>query len=322
MAFDPSSYGTVYTWIDATIGANVLNASAVAASNNENVDQITDASGNSRHLKQGTDSRRPAFKTNVLNGLSVIEFSGSSEWATLLSSTGIARNVSGLTVAVVYRMMSADTQGGIFQIEDNNFGDRALGYYEGTWALGMQRADGAGTDYRESGTADASLTWYRAIWVLDFAAATGTIYINNSAVLSATSVSTAGVTSNTNSSSDPVIAAGSSGGAYDANIQIAVLVAYQSALNSSTVALLDAALDTNYTNYSTGSNNTSTLGTTPDVAIATYAPTASNASNKTITLPTPVTINLGAYPPGAVVSPPPSVQFRRPKSTKRLLSRR
>lgn len=317
MPFNAGDYGTVYLEIDCSIEANVLDSGGAAASDGENVDKVVDNSGNSRNLRQTTDSRRPVFRTNTLNGFSVIEFSGSGDWATLENSVTLAKNVSGVTAVFVYKMLGSDTQGGLLQVEDNSFGDRLLCYYESTWAMGMQRADGAGADYRESGNADAGDTWYIRIDTANYSAREADIWINGVNKLAATAVSSAGTTSNTNSSSAPVVGAGSSGGAYDAHIQLAHLIVYQSVLSDVTIGNLNTALDSKWINPPTG--NTSTGSAAAALALATYTGSTVVSGDKTITLPTPVPINLTPYN-GLTVATSASAAVYRKQPTKQKLS--
>jgi hypothetical protein len=69
--FSPGLLGTLVADYDASL----LSFADGAA-----VDTWTDNSGNARHVTQATAGLRPLYRTNILNGLPVVEFDGSDDF--------------------------------------------------------------------------------------------------------------------------------------------------------------------------------------------------------------------------------------------------
>lgn len=68
------SLSGLLAWYDAADSANVVDAGGGKCS------QLTDKSGNGRHLTQATDSKRPAITTSLLNTRQGLSFDGSDDF--------------------------------------------------------------------------------------------------------------------------------------------------------------------------------------------------------------------------------------------------
>lgn len=99
--FSPLDLPNLNAWWDAS------DVSTITESGGD-VSQWDDKSGNGYHLTQGTAASQPATGANTLNGLNVLTFDGSND-SLDIASTGLGRNVSGLTVYVVARLVNVTT---------------------------------------------------------------------------------------------------------------------------------------------------------------------------------------------------------------------
>lgn len=76
---------------------------------NDAVGTLTDKSGNSRNLTQGTAGAKPTFKTSIVNGKSVYRFDG-GDYATGAAISSFISN-SAYTIMVVFKASSIGTNG-------------------------------------------------------------------------------------------------------------------------------------------------------------------------------------------------------------------
>lgn len=95
--FNPADYGTVFTWIAARKQTGLSDGDAVTTA--------TDSSG-TNNFGQATASKKPTYKTGILNGLPSFRFDGVDDWLT----NDVSWSPSGQTVFVV--VVPSDVSGG------------------------------------------------------------------------------------------------------------------------------------------------------------------------------------------------------------------
>jgi hypothetical protein len=88
-------------WID-------FSDSGTVSLSGSDITQVTDKSGNGRTFTQGTGANRPTYESAVQNGLNVARFNGTSDRLEL-GSSGLARNVDGVTIYVVHKWSALPT---------------------------------------------------------------------------------------------------------------------------------------------------------------------------------------------------------------------
>lgn len=80
----PSAITGMQLWIDATNPALLYQTSggSLVSADGQSVDVAQDAGGLARCMRQSTSGDRPTYKTNIVNGLSVLRFDGADDFLT------------------------------------------------------------------------------------------------------------------------------------------------------------------------------------------------------------------------------------------------
>ena len=242
-AVDSTLYGTVIADYDFGTAANVLNGSAVAASNNETVGTVNAIAGTGA-LTQTTDSKRPVLKTNQLNGFSVVELDGTDDF--LNAPADWAKNRGKIVAVVVFK--ATDT-GGQAHVQVNGAGVNALLCWNNNtnlaWVLEGRRSGGAG--FQQFGSVASVDTWYAGVWTVDYANNTGRIDSANGQQRADTALDGAGTTPNSdaNNPEGNTIGAGNIYGSNSFKGQYARIIFYSAQTTQERTDLL-AALEAYY----------------------------------------------------------------------------
>lgn len=180
-------------WLDAS------DSSTITLSDGK-VSQINDKSGNARHFTQGTYSLQPGIDTTQ-NGLAVLDFDGGDRL--LLGSSGLGRNVAGMTIYAVAKFDTLSSRSAIFSLSHG----AAVGYNRllleasvtaNKPGVGGRRLDGDSYQIVQGATnCPSGFAAYTGI--LDYANSDAFIYVGATLDGSTTSFQTDGNTSDTDS---------------------------------------------------------------------------------------------------------------------------
>lgn len=179
------------TLFDATSGGSLPALDAGVA-------RIEDKSGNGRHYTQGTGANQPLRKVDGLY------FDGTNDWMGQVSGLDLVRNVSGLTMAIVYSTPSRTTNQAIWVAAANDAAFVRSGLYLGLstqrrLSVGNRRLDSNSNIYVSETSDIENDTRYVVTGVLDYANSDAYVYRNGVLTGSSTSFQTNGSTENINS---------------------------------------------------------------------------------------------------------------------------
>ncbi len=121
-SFSPLDIPDVLTWwdfSDISVLFQDTSAATPVTADADPIGRINDKSPNGHNLTQGTDNKRPLYKTGIVNGLSVARFDGTND---LLSVTTPAALATSFTIFFVHDGSAIST--GKYWI---SWGDGALG---------------------------------------------------------------------------------------------------------------------------------------------------------------------------------------------------
>lgn len=168
----PSDISGLTVWVKGDAG--VFNdAGSTPASNNQTVQQWSDQSGNSHHLSQATSGNRPTYKTNVLNGLPVVQFTASRpDYISTSFSTSIP-----CTAMVLARTTGGTNARVMATVSDNSL----LGWWNG----GRQQSFQWQT-VKLDGVPAADTNWWYYACTIDNVGPTAVLYENGITITSAT----------------------------------------------------------------------------------------------------------------------------------------
>jgi hypothetical protein len=201
----------LWGWYDASVSSNyILTSNAVS--------QWSDLSGNGRHLTQSTSSRRPVIKTGEKNGLNVIYFDGGLKG---LSTSAITLS-NPCTIFVAVKMYSLTSYTSIYDGVNNNEGNLA-------------------------GNSGNAIQLYTQAFVGGFSASTNTWYRITHSINGGSSYDRRNDTVTSNWSDDSVNLGGlrigeGDGGGENGNMDIAEVIVYNRALNTTEVNTINTYL--------------------------------------------------------------------------------
>lgn len=80
--FDPTSISGLKLWLDFSDASTLYTdaGSTLVSSDGDAIYQANDKSGNNNHIVQATSSKRPLYKTNIKNSLSIARFDGADDY--------------------------------------------------------------------------------------------------------------------------------------------------------------------------------------------------------------------------------------------------
>lgn len=223
-------------WIDASDASTITQSSG-------SVSQINDKSGNGRHFTQATGTLQPRIDTVTQNGLAVLDFDGSND-RLMLGSSGLGRNVGGVTIYVVAKhdVVSART---LFQFSVNSTSTLSRATVRLT---STSKADtggrrlGADSFVSVAGASNVSTSIFSVLTgILDYTNSDAFIYLGQSLDGSTTSFQADGSTSDTDSLAGRLGSNLSNTDLFDG--QIAELIVFHEAHNADQRALIWAYLN-------------------------------------------------------------------------------
>jgi hypothetical protein len=110
-------------------------AGTTLAANTQTVRQWNDQSGNGRHFSQATGANRPAYRTSIVNGKSVLRFDGAASFMSLAAAfapTGSFSIIAVLATSSTADQMFLSGTGINRQVRLNESATGCLSLYEGT----------------------------------------------------------------------------------------------------------------------------------------------------------------------------------------------
>ena len=104
-AWIPTDIAGLALWIDFSDATKLFTDAGTTpvSSDGDAIYQANDKSGNNRHITQSTSGARPAYKTNVQNGLSIARFDGSSDFFS------VPNFLTALSIGEVFIVVKIDT---------------------------------------------------------------------------------------------------------------------------------------------------------------------------------------------------------------------
>lgn len=182
-------------WLDASDASTITHSGG-------SVSQINDKSGNGRHFTQATSANQPRIGTATQNGLAVLDFDGVNDGLEL-GSSGIGRNVGGVTIYVVAKPDSISAIRTLLQSSGGSNSSQSRSSVRLTSAskaeLGGRRLD-ANSFASVAGASNVSTSAFSVFTgILDYTNSDAFIYLGQSLDGSNTSFQTDGSTSNTDS---------------------------------------------------------------------------------------------------------------------------
>jgi hypothetical protein len=127
--FKPSDISSLVYWGDASkLVYNV--ASTTLATDGQSIADWQDRSGNGHTFAQATESKKPLFQTDEVNGRSVVQYQGGDDW---LQATSKLIPIGAKSIVTVLKV-NADSQGSIIQENDHNGSNNGfkIEYRDGT----------------------------------------------------------------------------------------------------------------------------------------------------------------------------------------------
>jgi hypothetical protein len=123
--FNPRNIGGLYAWYDATDPAG----NGTQPADNSSVSSWSDKSGTSKTITQGSGANQPTYKRNILNGLPVVRFNGSS---TQLLNSSVASLTSNCSIFFAGTINSNSPFGGtIIEISNGAVNTGTLLFIDG-----------------------------------------------------------------------------------------------------------------------------------------------------------------------------------------------
>ena len=203
-----------------------------------------DRSGSGNDFQQSTGTRQPAYKTNVVNGLSVVRFNSSTVLGAISAALGLTNNIASITMMALLAYPDAASVHTAFAANAGASGVRSRigdGATSGEYGVGGRRLDADSFVDVPGGTFTSGFVVQTS--VLDYANADAVLRINGTQVAHSSSFQTAGNTSATNSVSILVGAQGSvSSPAQSFGGDMVVLAVAVPKLDSTTLASVEAYL--------------------------------------------------------------------------------
>lgn len=229
---DVAALSNCALWLDASDASTITHSSG-------SVSQINDKSGNSRHFTQGTSTNQPRIDTHTQNGLAVLDFDGTNDRLEL-GSSGLGRNVGGVTIYVVAKPDSISAIRTLLQFSSGSNSSQSRSSVRLTSAskaeLGGRRLD-ANSFASTTGASNVSTSTFSVFTgVLDYTNSDAFIYLGQSLDGSTTSFQTDGSTSDTDSLASRLGSSLSSLDFFDG--QIAELIVFHAAHNADQRALI------------------------------------------------------------------------------------
>jgi hypothetical protein len=240
--FAPTDLPSLQLWLDASNTSTITSSGSPAT-----VSQWNDKSGNARNFTQAVGASQPTTGVDTQNGLNVITFDGSNDHL-LLGSSGLGRNVTGITSYIVIswsanpttnrRVLQFDTEdvGGLVRhlIDAGNISQRIR--------FGGRRLDaGSFTGSTDGSTVISSSDVFVVTTTADYTAGTLVGRINGTAEGTAGAFTT-GATSDTNSLAAAVGAA-TNGTSLFHQGDIAEIIVYHAAHTTDQRALVQTYLN-------------------------------------------------------------------------------
>jgi len=199
---DPDGISGLHGWYKADAITGLANGAAVS--------QWDDSSGNANHATQGTGANQPSYQTNVINGLPVVRFNGTTNRLVITNSDmlSITNNATGITALALVNLSSAGVGAtrNIFGLANGatttvrvKYGNRFVSS-EDNWAVSGRRLDDPGAQQNLVGTSGSQ--WDSPLvlsTVVDWANSNADLYRNGTNVASTAAWFVDGNTSATNS---------------------------------------------------------------------------------------------------------------------------
>ena len=178
-------------WMDASDGNSVTQASGL-------ISQVNDLSGSAFHLTQGTGTNQPTYRYGDCNGRNAIRFDGVDNFLLSASAT-LLRNITGYSVFVVYRALSATPAAAMAMTSVSNATNTkfSLGLTATTGLRQMPTVrrvaadSGAGLNGTQTAVLPTILTA-----TVNHSTTTGFIYANGTQIATSTSFGTSGTADN------------------------------------------------------------------------------------------------------------------------------
>lgn len=223
-----------------------LRASSLAASNGDLIQTWPDLSGNERHATQATSGVRATFTTGGVNGKPYLLF-GANPWYDI-AGLGLSRNVAGLTVFSVRRLLSGtSTLRILLHLSSGASAAAARVRLEaartsGQHSMGGRRLDADSAAFVQGGTLQDTATEI-VTNVYDYANATAAIRVNGVQVASG-AFQTAGSTSDTDAVAQKLGASGDNNDRWSGYIYEVIVV--RRAMTAGEIAQVESALAAEY----------------------------------------------------------------------------
>lgn len=193
-------------------------------SDGASISSISDLSGNGYNLNQ--TSSQPTFKTNILNGYPVFRFAAGNFLAS--AAVPVFRNSGGGTIIVVNKSNNttgSQTSAIVSTSVAANITRLLVGANGTAYRLGARRLDADSFATLDAGTVDTT-NFRIQISRMNWSTGQATIFVNSSQVGNNNTLTSAGLTSNTDAFG---ISLASSGGAFDGDTAAAFF--YNAALS-------------------------------------------------------------------------------------------
>lgn len=182
-AFSPASIAGLKLWLDASQIVGLNDGDAVAT--------WSDSSGLTNDVTQSTGSKKPTYKTAILNSLPVVRFDGSDDFMETSANFGDNNSLSGdlrCSVFIVYRKSSVSA-GYLFGWGTSTIALQAVGIYDDNSIQQYGFAGGNGLNFN----ACANSTWF----IREFHKSPGAINATGETILNGASDLRSGSSSNT-----------------------------------------------------------------------------------------------------------------------------
>lgn len=182
-AYNPSSYftgGTVGPTYDLNSSANVLNASAVAATNGQTIATLKDTASASFDATQATDANRPTLSASFLNSKNVTLSDSTDVFDTIAGLNTFSNAANSVCVVAVVRPVDGLVNHTIWKCFDNGFTEQRI--YCGFTGLQPTVAysrDAVNYGNARFGTAITADTWNVLIYQIDALNGQTGVYMNN-----------------------------------------------------------------------------------------------------------------------------------------------
>lgn len=191
--FSPKDIPDLGLWLRADQGLTLVDGK---------VSQWDDLSGNSRHLAQSTDGRRPTYEATGLNGNPTVYFNAAH--ILYRSNDSLVRNVNGATIIAAFKSAGTKTAGQCLFYFDTNTSTQRITSWQAANSTEAnvygRRLDEDSVDASDSyaGYFEGSVA-HVYVWIPDWANASLYMRRGGSQVVGDTSWTSAGYTSDTDS---------------------------------------------------------------------------------------------------------------------------